>query len=63
MEYKPYDYERDEALRDALKLVADRRERVLFWDCGRSEGVVKCERVADYLRDELRKVYGGIRQW
>jgi len=60
MEYKPYDYERDEALRDALKLVKDRRDRVQFWDCGYSEGVKQCERVMSYLYRQLEDVFGGV---
>lgn len=57
---KPYDYERDEALRDALKLAIDRRDRVLFWDGSQSEGFKKGARVVDYLYKELTKVFGGV---
>jgi len=54
------DYERDEALRDALKLVGRRRETVEFWDGFHSDGCSMLYRVSRYLHNELTKVFGGV---
>lgn len=55
-----YDYERDDSLRSALKLVHNRRDRVEFWDGPFSAGYHQNLRVSDYLYAQLRDVFGGV---